>query len=155
MSSTGPSSMTLPRYITTTWCAICAMTPRSWVIKMIAVSYLRCSSRNRARICACVVTSIAVVGSSAISRRGLQQSAIAIIARCRTPPDSCQELLIADLGEAGGFEAGLEVEDVDKTDEVHTRHVEAVPAFALAATPAKNPRHRARAARPLSNGRSP
>ena len=42
-------------------------------MKMIAVPYLRCSSRSSARICACVVTSSAVVGSSAISRRGLQR----------------------------------------------------------------------------------
>ena len=45
-----------------------------------------CSSRSRSRICACVVTSSAVVGSSAISSRGSQDSAIAIIARCRRPP---------------------------------------------------------------------
>ena len=60
-------------------------------MKMIAVWYLCCSSRSNARICACVVTSIAVVGSSAISSRGLQDSAMAIIARCRNPPDNCQE----------------------------------------------------------------
>ena len=60
-------------------------------MKMIAVWYLCCSSRSSARICACVVTSIAVVGSSAISRRGLHDSAIAIIARCRRPPDNCHE----------------------------------------------------------------
>ena len=35
-----------------------------------------------------MVTSSAVVGSSAISRAGLQISAIAIIARCRMPPDN-------------------------------------------------------------------
>ena len=60
-------------------------------MKMIAVWYLCCNSRSSARICACVVTSIAVVGSSAISSRGLQDSAMAIIARCRSPPDNCQE----------------------------------------------------------------
>jgi hypothetical protein len=40
-------------------------------------------------------------------------------------------ILVADLGEAGGFEAGLKLEHVDEADEVHARHVEAVPAFAL------------------------
>jgi hypothetical protein len=35
-----------------------------------------------------MVTSSAVVGSSAISTFGLQASAIAIIARCRMPPES-------------------------------------------------------------------
>ena len=46
---------------------------------------------EQCRICACVVTSIAVVGSSAMSNRGLHDSAMAIIARCRRPPDNCQE----------------------------------------------------------------
>ncbi len=35
-----------------------------------------------------MVTSSAVVGSSAISTLGLQASAMAIIARCRIPPES-------------------------------------------------------------------
>src|ERR1700721_2974863 len=60
-------------------------------MKMIAVWYLCCSARSSPRIWACVVTSIAVVGSSAISRRGLHDKAIAIIARCRSPPDNCHE----------------------------------------------------------------
>ena len=46
-----------------------------------------CSSRSRSRICACTVTSSAVVGSSAISRSGSQASAMAIITRWRMPPD--------------------------------------------------------------------
>ena len=41
-----------------------------------------------ARICAWIVTSSAVVGSSAMSTAGLHDSAIAIITRCRMPPDS-------------------------------------------------------------------
>ena len=45
-------------------------------------------SRIRSRICAWIVTSSAVVGSSAISSFGLQASAIAIITRCRIPPES-------------------------------------------------------------------
>ena len=40
----------------------------------------------RSRICACMVTSSAVVGSSAIRRLGLHESAMAIIARCLMPP---------------------------------------------------------------------
>ena len=40
------------------------------------------------RICAWIVTSSAVVGSSAIRRSGLHESAIAIIARCRMPPEN-------------------------------------------------------------------
>ncbi len=40
------------------------------------------------RICACTVTSRAVVGSSATSTCGRHASAMAIITRCRMPPDS-------------------------------------------------------------------
>ena len=47
-----------------------------------------CRSRIRSRICACTVTSSAVVGSSAISSSGSHDSAIAIIARCRMPPEN-------------------------------------------------------------------
>ena len=43
---------------------------------------------DQARISACVVTSSAVVGSSAISSRGPHASAMAIIARCRMPPEN-------------------------------------------------------------------
>ncbi len=41
------------------------------------------------RICAWIVTSSAVVGSSAIRSDGLQASAIAIITRCLMPPENC------------------------------------------------------------------
>jgi hypothetical protein len=44
--------------------------------------------RIRSRICAWMVTSSAVVGSSAISSLGLQASAMAIITRWRMPPES-------------------------------------------------------------------
>ena len=40
------------------------------------------------RICACTVTSSAVVGSSAISSFGSLMSAIAIITRWRMPPEN-------------------------------------------------------------------
>ena len=40
------------------------------------------------RICACTITSSAVVGSSASSTFGLQASAIAIAARWRIPPEN-------------------------------------------------------------------
>ena len=48
----------------------------------------RCSTRISCRICAWMVTSRAVVGSSAISNAGLQESAMAIITRWRMPPES-------------------------------------------------------------------
>ena len=65
-----------------------AITPISWVISRIAVPAARPRSRIRARICAWIVTSSAVVGSSAIRRRGRQAIAIAIITRWRMPPES-------------------------------------------------------------------
>ncbi len=43
---------------------------------------------NSAKICACVVTSSAVVGSSAISSFGRRAIAMAITTRWRCPPDS-------------------------------------------------------------------
>ena len=51
-----------------------------------AVPVSSTSSLSSARIWAWIVTSSAVVGSSAISSRGSQASAIAISARCRIPP---------------------------------------------------------------------
>ncbi len=47
-----------------------------------------CNSSSRARICAWMVTSSAVVGSSQISSLGRQASAMAIMARWRWPPES-------------------------------------------------------------------
>ena len=44
--------------------------------------------RSTSRICACTVTSSAVVGSSQISRSGSLAMAMAITTRCRSPPDS-------------------------------------------------------------------
>ncbi len=48
-----------------------------------------CSAAIRSRICFWIVTSSAVVGSSAISSFGSQAMAIAIITRCCWPPDIC------------------------------------------------------------------
>ena len=55
---------------------------------MIPVSELSRSSRSSSRICAWIVTSSAVVGSSAISSLGEQDSAIAMITRWRMPPEN-------------------------------------------------------------------
>ena len=85
---TGASSTLRPAYITTTRSAISATTPRSCVISMIAEPSRVFRSRIRSRICAWIVTSSAVVGSSAISSFGLQASAMAIITRWRMPPES-------------------------------------------------------------------
>ena len=48
-----------------------------------------CSCAIRSRICFWIVTSSAVVGSSAISSLGSHAIAIAIITRCCWPPDIC------------------------------------------------------------------
>ena len=63
-------------------------TPRSWVTKITAMPSRACSDRSRSRICACTVTSSAVVGSSAMSSRGSHDSASASRARWRIPPDN-------------------------------------------------------------------
>ncbi len=83
-----PFSTHWPPYMTTTWSQVSATTPRSCVIRMTAeLSSVR-SSLISSRICACTVTSSAVVGSSAISSFGSQINAIAIITRCRMPPEN-------------------------------------------------------------------
>ena len=83
-----PFSATRAAYMTTTSSAISAITPRSCVIMMIALPNSRWSRSISSRIWACVVTSSAVVGSSAISRSGSLTSAIAIITRWRMPPEN-------------------------------------------------------------------
>jgi hypothetical protein len=40
------------------------------------------------------------------------------------------KLLVANFGEAGGFEAGLKLEHIDQPDEVHAAVIEAVPTLA-------------------------
>ncbi|CFV99887.1 Protein of uncharacterised function (DUF1602) [Bordetella pertussis] len=88
MRSEGPSSTLSPRYITSTRSATSATTPMSWVMNTTPMRISSCSWRISCRICAWIVTSSAVVGSSAISSAGLQASAMAIITRWRMPPES-------------------------------------------------------------------
>ena len=83
-----PSSTRVPRRSTATRCAMSATTPKSWVMKSTPAPWRCCRSSTSFRICACVVTSSAVVGSSAISSAGSSTSAIAITMRWRCPPDS-------------------------------------------------------------------
>src|SRR6516165_317667 len=87
-SATGASSTLRPAYITMTRSATSATTPRSWVMRMMAAPTRCLRSVMRLRICAWMVTSSAVVGSSAIRSFGRQASAMAIITRWRMPPDS-------------------------------------------------------------------
>src|SRR5437879_5718597 len=78
----------LAAYITTTRCATSATTPMAWVIRRIDMPKRDFMSCRRSRICAWIVTSSAVVGSSAIRSFGRHDSAIAIITRCRMPPEN-------------------------------------------------------------------
>ena len=84
----GAVSTNVPAYMTFTRSQCPATTPRSCVIRMSAVSCFTTSSCRRSRICAWMVTSSAVVGSSAIRSLGSQASAIAIMARWRMPPEN-------------------------------------------------------------------
>ena len=67
--------------------AVSATTPILWVIMISPMPCSACSRTSRSRICFWMVTSSAVVGSSAISSLGLQAIAMAIITRWHWPPD--------------------------------------------------------------------
>src|SRR3989442_540801 len=67
---------------------VSAMTLRSWEIRIIERSSSRLSRSRSSRICAWIMTSSAVTGSSAMTIRGLHARAIAIITRCRMPPEN-------------------------------------------------------------------
>src|SRR6218665_2264125 len=97
----GPSSTSRPCSITATRWAISATTPKSWVTNITPMPLSRCMRRISARICACVVTSSAVVGSSAISRLGSSANAMAITTRWRWPPDSRKGELWRRAGGSG------------------------------------------------------
>ena len=78
----------MPAYMTMTRSASPATTPRSWVIQMRAMPSFSRIRVTSSTICAWMVTSRAVVGSSAMSRLGLQASIMAIITRWRMPPEN-------------------------------------------------------------------
>ena len=84
----GAFSQAVPAYITRTSSEISEITPRSWVMNCTDMCRRSCSCWISSRICPWMVTSSAVVGSSAIRNSGSQDSAIAIMARWRMPPES-------------------------------------------------------------------
>src|SRR5262245_26184599 len=86
--ATGASSTLRPAYMTTTRWQVSATTPKSCVMSTIAAPVLALSSSMSFRTWAWMVTSSAVVGSSAISILGSQASAMAIITRWRMPPEN-------------------------------------------------------------------
>ena len=57
-------------------------------MSMIAILFCSRSVFMSSRICAWIVTSSAVVGSSAMSSSGFVERAIAIMTRWRMPPES-------------------------------------------------------------------
>ena len=65
-----------------------ATTPKSCVTNSMPMPNSSVSDFSSLRICSCVVTSSAVVGSSAMTSAGLQASAPAIIRRWRWPPEN-------------------------------------------------------------------
>ena len=77
-----------PAYMTLTRSHMPAAMPRSWVIIRTAVPNSSESFWMSSRICAWIVTSSAVVGSSARISFGSHDRAIAIITRWRIPPEN-------------------------------------------------------------------
>ena len=75
-----------PAYITATRSVMAATMPKSCVTRMIATPAEAWTSLRSSRYWAWMVTSSAVVGSSAMSRRGAHESAMALDTRCRIPP---------------------------------------------------------------------
>src|SRR5437867_2156261 len=87
-SSAGPYSAIFPPYMIATLLHVCAMTERSWEIRIIDRSSSFCSFVRSSRIWAWIMTSRAVTGSSAMMIFGRQARAIAIITRWRIPPEN-------------------------------------------------------------------
>jgi len=86
MWSVVPISTILPAYITATRSALAATMPKSCVTRMTATPVETCTSLSSVRYWAWMVTSSDVVGSSAMSRRGVHEKAMALDTRCRIPP---------------------------------------------------------------------
>ena len=77
-----------PAYMTITSSAVPATTPRSCVISTTAAPVSFCATFRMSRICAWMVTSRAVVGSSAMMTSGLFAMAMAMTTRWRMPPEN-------------------------------------------------------------------
>ena len=101
-SAVSPISTSRPRSITPTRCVKRRTRFRSCVMNSSAMPISACSSSSRARICAWMVTSSAVVGSSQISSLGRQASAMAIMARWRWPPRELVRVDVDALARARG-----------------------------------------------------
>ncbi len=84
----GADSTILPAYITAIVSAISISSDRSWVMNRTANPSSARRSVSSSSISRWVTTSSAVVGSSMIKSFGRSARAIAIVTRCRMPPES-------------------------------------------------------------------
>ena len=102
LRSPAPYSMIRPAYMTMTEFAVSATTPRSWVTRITPMSNSRLTSSISSRICACTVTSSAVVGSSQIridrvvDERHRDHRALAHAARELVRVVACARLRVRD-----------------------------------------------------------
>lgn len=80
--------MISPAYIMPTSSQVRTTTPRSWEIIIMEVPSRCLSSSMRESAWAWMVTSRAVVGSSAMRMSGEQARAMAITTRCFMPPEN-------------------------------------------------------------------
>ena len=87
-AAAGLTSTSDPAYSTYTRCATENAIRRSWVMRMSPIPRACCTCFSKSRISACVVTSSAVDGSSAIRIRGSAARAAARPTRWRIPPES-------------------------------------------------------------------
>nr|BFE87690.1 hypothetical protein GCM10020093_102910 [Planobispora longispora] len=87
-SRDGPVSTSRPAYITASRSHVAASTDRSCEIMIRLMPRPAMSERISVSTWAWIITSRAVVGSSAMISWGSQASAMAIITRWRCPPDS-------------------------------------------------------------------
>jgi len=78
-----------------------ANTLRSWVIRITAVPQSRRMSPRSRMICACTVTSSAVVGWFAMIMRGRHRRAIAAMIRCRLPPENSRGYMVMRAAASG------------------------------------------------------
>ena len=87
--------------MTTTRSVRPAMTPMSWVMSKIDIFSSWRKLSRMSRIWAWIVTSSAVVGSSAMSSLGEQVSPMAMMTRWRRPPDNSKGYWFEALGRSG------------------------------------------------------
>src|SRR5205807_1736855 len=83
---TGPTSTSLPPYMTPTRLTNCAIRPMSCPTRMTDAPRACWTCRNVSITWRCTTTSRALVGSSAMMTLGLSRMAIAIHTRCFMPP---------------------------------------------------------------------